>query len=63
MSFKKTGVAPIEDVLCRCGAKIPRGGTVCGKCGQGVTAAEQQAQKNVDEGKDEGKDEEKVESA
>lgn len=47
MSFKKTGVAPIEEVLCPCGAKLSKGAKVCAKCGKAVTAEEKQKQEDA----------------
>lgn len=46
MSFNKTGVAPIAEVLCACGAKLPKGAKVCVKCGKAATAEEKQAQED-----------------
>jgi len=32
MTFKKTGVVPIEEIRCGCGAVLPKGASVCGSC-------------------------------
>ena len=49
MAFNKTGVAPIAEVLCACGAKLPKGAKVCAKCGKAVTAEEKQKQEDSKE--------------
>jgi len=38
MAFKKTGVAPIEDIYCSCGGKVNKETKKCDKCGKEFVA-------------------------
>ena len=42
MTFKKTGISPIDDIRCSCGASIKRGSTKCSKCGKSLLPADLQ---------------------
>ncbi len=36
MAFKKTGISPIDEIRCSCGAQIPKGSTKCPGCGKSL---------------------------
>lgn len=45
MGFRKTGIAPVEHILCSCGAQIKGNVDACPKCGKILVAKEVQTGK------------------